>query len=125
MKKLNIEISGKEFTLNFGANWFIEHFRNESGIDLIKDAAMITVDVQSVDFFKVLQSFIYAGYLTECSIKRTDPELKKDDFIAHVMGLDEQGAIELFFQALSAMAGITVEQFKSLTAETEEKKSLI
>lgn len=123
-KKLVLQIEGKDTVLNYGVNWFFEHFKTDSGLDLIKDSALM--DVESTEFFKYLQSFIWAGYLSGCSVKGEEPVMERKQVEAYVMGLDEQAAVDLFFKIAACRSGVSIEQFKSISAEKEveeEKKN--
>lgn len=122
-KKMKLDVGGKSIGLNFGANWFIEHFKRTTGHDLIKESLVEVVDFGSVQFFEYIRNMIWAAYLAECSVRRLEPELQMSDVEAFVMDTDEQGAIDIFYSVTACRLGMGVDEFKAMSNGTEEKKN--
>lgn len=112
----NLTIEGKEVSLDFGANWFYEHYKEDSGIDLMKDN--LKVDVNSMEILSVNQSLIWAAYQTNCSIKEVQPEVTRAQVKKFVMSMDLVKAYELFVKLLTAKCGGKLPE-----GEPEEKKT--
>lgn len=125
MKKLNLTIQGKEVVLNFGANWFFEYYEKDSGHDLVKDPTLDLLDLGSTKLLKYLQSMVWAGYCTECSVNQQVRELKREDIEFFIMNGSEADATKLTFEIYAAYRGMSVDELKSLIDETkgEEKKN--
>lgn len=91
-KKLTLSVNGQEVTCNFGINYFYKHFHEATGIDMLIEGLK---GIDSTKMFEIVPAIYYAGYRAECSLKREDPKLKKDDFEHHVLSADEATAAKL------------------------------
>lgn len=124
-KKLSLTIGEKEVTLNFGANWFFEFYKEDSGHDLVKDPNLQLLDLTSVQLFSYLQSMIWAGYQAECAVSKKELEISRDDVKAHVMDGTEAEASSLAWKIVACANGIAEEELREAARKAaEEKKSL-
>lgn len=92
-KKIKLSIAGKDVTCNFGVNYFYKHFNEITGIDLLIDGLK---GMASTKIFDIIPAIYFAGYKAECSTKKEEPKLSKEDFEHHVLSANEEVATSMF-----------------------------
>lgn len=92
-KKIKLSIAGQDVTCNFGVNYFYKHFNEITGIDMLVEglSGMATTKI-----FEIIPAIYFAGYKAECSIKKEEPKVSKEDFEYHVLSANEEVAIDMF-----------------------------
>lgn len=107
MKKTNIQLAGKELTLNFGANYFVKYFYDSTGIDLIESAEVtFSGDIKKYEdwerFMKVICGFIYAGLMCDAKLTKYEPALNYDEISDAVYSMSSDEAGKLFAEVMKA-----------------------
>lgn len=120
-KKITVVINGKDVVCNYGVNWFYEHYKKDSGHDIIKDGGFNEVDIQSTQLFETVQSLLWAGILTEASLNKTEPPVTREDVVYHVMGGTAESVNQLMVDIVAAISGVDATEQKEDTGE--EKKN--
>lgn len=123
-KKLTLQIGGKDIVLNYGSNWFFEHYKKDSGHDLVKDPGFSEVDITGTGLFGTVCSLIWAGHSAECSLNKKATDVARHEVVDHVMSGDINTVGEMLWKIIAAISGVSVEDLKAKTQE-EEKKSQI
>lgn len=118
---MTLIIGEKEVTLNFGVNQFYEDYKSDSGHDIVKDPELSLLDLGSVELFKFIQSVIWAGYQSDCFIKKVPTALTREDIRYYVMSMADTDATEVLYKLLAALSGRSVDELKKI--EPDEKKN--
>lgn len=119
-KKTSIEIDGKDVVLNYGANYFYEFFKEDSGQDLIEKPEIDVQSLQSTKLFSFTQSLVWSGYQCECAVNRVDPDFNRQDIKHLVMSKNDTEVVALLYKLIACMSGMSVEEIKN--AETQAAK---
>lgn len=122
-RKLTVVINGKDVVCNYGVLWFYEHYKTDSGHDLVKDGGFKEVDLQSTQMFSVVQSLLWAGILTEASLNKVEPSVTRDDVCHYVMSGDVESISKLMFDIVAAISGVEATEQKEEVLPDDEKKN--
>lgn len=115
-KKIKLSIAGQEVTCNWGSNWYYEHFWQITGVDMLVEGLK---GIETTKMFRIIPAVYYAGYLTDCSVKKEEPKLKKEDFEYHVLSGDEVLAASMIKDYFDCINPKEEEKQGELAAQTE------
>lgn len=113
-KKLNVNVCGREITLDLGVNMFYEIFEQQTGIDLF---AGYLIDIGTIKILRYVKGFLIAGYRTACFKAGRQPELTDQQIIDYVMGIDPDEATDIFMRCTASRAGCTVDELKKKVSD--------
>lgn len=109
-KKITLSIEGQEAVCNFGVNYFYKHFNEATGIDMLVEGLK---GIETTKMFDLVPAIYFSGYRAECSIKKQEVKIKKEDFEHYVLSADEATAAKMvtdYIQTINPSAGEAVAQ---------------
>lgn len=92
MKRITVELSGKEIVLNFGVGRFYNLFKEATGKDLLTFSS----DFDTTKLVEVTQGIVYAGYYAECRLTKTSPAFTKDEIFEAILDSDTSFINDVF-----------------------------
>lgn len=92
MKKIKVELSGKEIVLNFGVGRFYNLFKEATGKDLLTFSA----DFDTTKLVEVTQGIVYAGYYAECKLLKETPHFSKEEIFEAILDADTSFISDVF-----------------------------
>lgn len=108
-----LSVAGQEVTCNFGINYFYKHFNDATGVDMLVDGLK---GIETTKMFDLIPAIYYAGYRAECSLKKEEPKVTKEEFDHHVLSADEAIAAKLVTDYINT---INPPEEKKAQAQTE------
>lgn len=92
MKRITVELSGKEIVLNFGVGRFYNLFKEATGKDLLT----FSDDFDTTKLVEVTQGIVYAGYYAECKKEKITPLFTKEEIFEAILDSDTSFINDVF-----------------------------